>query len=262
LRNHAGRIVLLAIAAIGAIATGIHAGERPAITDAELYVNGEHVQGRLSCRNLFSEQVTGTVQSGLPAVVELLYELLDHRGKRVHHGLHAWEITYDVWGDVYTVNQGDTALSFTTFEQMSAAVENLRGVSVAPLNALDGQAEYAVTFAIAIYPLRGTEEAQIVGWVDEQVGGGANRSWRERVLDIGDLVHRLFSRDRDTSAQSEWFQTPAFQPASLRHDRGEAPGNRERRLHFAALGSFARDREEVTPNPGTQGLARKWDGER
>jgi len=195
------------------------ANERPVIGGASVYVRGGVVHCDLRCDNLFTERIVGTVQSGLPAVVELLYTMHDARDKRVRRGLHSYELVYDVWDDAYTLNRGDTLVVFGGFDALRAAMERLQGVAVAPVADLEADQRYTVDFSIAVYPLRGTEEEQIVGWVDEQVLGQSSRAWHERVLNVGDLIHGLFSRDSDRSVRSDWYRTAAFTPSTLRHDR-------------------------------------------
>jgi hypothetical protein len=195
------------------------ADERPVINDASVYVRGGVVHCDLRCGNLFTERVVGTVESGLPAVVELLYTMHNADGKRVRRGLHSYELVYDVWDDVYSLDRGDTLMTFDGFDALRAAMERLQSVAVAPVADLDPQASYTVDFSIAVHPLRGAEEEQIVGWVDEQVLGQSSRSWHERVLNVGDLIHGIFSRDQDHSVRSEWYRTAAFTPSTLRHDR-------------------------------------------
>jgi hypothetical protein len=214
------RVALFAFLLAGS-GGAVRAAERPAITRATVYVASEVVTGDLDCTDVFSEEVVGTVESGLPAVVEVLYELVGPDGKRLRRGLHAIELRYDVWDDVYSLDRGDTVLTFDSFAAMSGAVERLRGVAVVPLGELDAEAEYAVAFAIAVHPLRGSEEEQIAGWVDEQVAGSSSRSWRERLLNVNDLITRFFSHDTGTTSRSEWHRTALFRPSSLRHDRGE-----------------------------------------
>lgn len=201
------------------LAGGALAAEQPRIEGASVYVRGEVVHCDLRCERLFDDRVVGTVQSGLPAVVELLYALHDADGRRVRRGLHSYELLYDVWEDVYSLDRGDTVVTFAGFEALRAALERLEGVAIAPVADLAPRGSYTVEFSIAIHPLRGTEEAQVVGWVDEQVLGQSSRSWHERMLNLGDLIHSLFSRGRDHSVRSDWYRSAAFVPSALRHDR-------------------------------------------
>ena len=61
-------------------------GDRPAILRADVFVSGGLIVSDLTSDNLFSDQVIGTVESGLPAVVELLYSLVTRENKAVSGG--------------------------------------------------------------------------------------------------------------------------------------------------------------------------------
>jgi len=238
-------LVVLAAQAFAGVTT-VRADERPVIGGASVYIRGGVVHCNLRCDNLFTERIVGTVESGLPAVVELLYRVHNADNKRVRRGLHSYELVYDVWDDVYSLDRGDTLIVYDGFDAMRAALEQLQGVAVAPVADLGPEERYTVEFSISVHPLRGTEEEQIVGWVDEQVLGQSSRSWHERVLNVGDLVHGLFSRDRDHSVRSEWYRTAAFTPATLRHDRS---GRRVAQpLEVASLfAQYLRERFSATP---------------
>ena len=187
-------------------------GEKPSVTGARMFVNGDVVMSDLTCRNLFSERIVGTVQSGLPAVVELLYQLVTRQDKTVGRGLHAYELQYDVWDDVYTIDHADSESHYFSFDAMANAVEHLRRIAIIPVEAIDPVTEYAVQFSVSVHPLRGSEQ-QIVGWVGENVG--AQGSSHTQMLNVNDLIQSFFARDRDVSNRSDWFETEFFQPNRL-----------------------------------------------
>lgn len=194
------------------------ATERPTVKDVRVYALGGVVRGEIRCAHLFSERVAGTVESGLPAVVELLYRLQTADGELRRRGLYAYEIVYDVWDDVYSVDRGDSVLTFASFNAMGRLLENLRGVSIVPLDELDDDVTNVVEFAVAVHPLRGGEREEIVGWVDEEVLGQSGRGWRGRMLNVGDLIHSLFSREKEEAFRSDWFRSASFTPPSLRRE--------------------------------------------
>jgi hypothetical protein len=204
----ASLVAVAAVALLVVVATEARAAPRPRITRVDVSATGDHVVCTIVSDGLFSEQVVNTVESGLPAVVELVYRVVDARDRSLVRGLYTLEIRCDVWNDVYALVRDDTSYGYTSFEAVSAAVERLEDVPVMPLSALDEAAEVSVLFAIAVYPLRGKEQENIVGWVQEQVGGQSSRTWREQVLNIDDLIQRLFSDD--VQQRSDWFRSPSY----------------------------------------------------
>jgi hypothetical protein len=200
------------------------AGERPVIASARVYVAHSRIVSDLHCTRLFSEQIVGTVESGLPAVVELLYRVANRDDDDVHRGALVLRLQYDVWDDIYALDRGDTSLSFTSFTAMRNAVERMRRVPIVAIGDVEPGGVYSIEFSVAVHPLRGGEQKRIVGWVDETVRGKNDGSWREQILNVNDLIHRFFRRDRESTNRSDWFRTIMFTPATLPLGR-DADGN-------------------------------------
>jgi hypothetical protein len=202
-------------------ATAGDKGDRPVILRADVSVANGLIVSDLTSDNLFSEQVIGTVESGLPAVVELLYTLVTRENKTVNRGLHAFELRYDVWEDFYSIVGMDSTVRFPTFKHMAAAIEHLREIAIVPISIVDPNIEYAVEFSIAVHPLQGREK-QIVGWVGENVRDGTDETWREQVLNLNDLIERFFASGKSALDRSEWYRTGFFNPGRLPVDDNRA----------------------------------------
>jgi hypothetical protein len=190
------------------------ADERPHVSGARLYVSGNMLVGDLRAGGLFSEEIAGTVKSGLPAVVELLFSL-DTRSKEViNRGILAYELRYDVWEDRYMIKDVDSTFVFQTFDAMSRAIENLQHIAIAPVTVLNQNDDYSIRFSIAVYPLRGREQRRIVGWFGDTVRGEENSS-KNQMLNLNDLIEHFFAREKDVANRSKWFRTDAFKPGLL-----------------------------------------------
>lgn len=203
------------LAALVSAKPGLAAKDRPHISNVSVYVLGGHIVSDLRSDRLFSSEIVGTVQSGLPAVVELLFSLTSRENETVKRGVYSYELQYDVWDDIYTIVGLDSTTSFRTFAKMGGAIERLRRVRIVPLKGVDPAAEYSVHFSIAVHPLRGTEKSRIEGWVGETVRGQQGETWHEQVLNLNDLVRRFFSREDEPSNRSDWYRTEFFSPRSL-----------------------------------------------
>jgi hypothetical protein len=214
------RMVILALLlAVISRGTPAHGGaaraEKPVILGASLSSSDGLLVGDLTCAGIFSERIAGTIQSGLPAVVELLYRLVRDEGGTAIRGLHAYELRYDVWEDRYSMKGDSGTTEFASFEGISNSIEHLRSVAIIPIARLDRDAAYAVQFSIAVHPLQGMERERIAGWVGEQMRNDADDSWRENVLDLNDLIQHFLSREKDTANRSPWYQTEFFKPGDL-----------------------------------------------
>jgi hypothetical protein len=206
-------------------ASGAGAGERPYVSGVTVHVADERLVFDVSCGGLFSEQIAGTVKSGLPAVVELLFSLEEDGGNTVANGLISYELQYDVWDDVYYIRAGDSVESFDTFDGFKNAIEHIGAVPVAPVGRIDRSRAHTVHVTVAVHPLSGSDRRRIAGFVEEAVGARSHDSWREQVLNINDLIGWFFSRDKGTSNRSDVFETSAFTLDSL-PGAGHSPGGK------------------------------------
>jgi hypothetical protein len=206
------------------IAVSAAAEERPIIADAEVYVSGDRIVCDVRCDGLLSERIAGTVQSGLPAVIELLYSVEARDGKAVSNGIHSYELLYDVWDDIYSIRSGDSTVTFEDFDAMGRSIERLQRVPLVSVAAADTSREYSVSLTVAVHPLRGSETRRVEGLVSDAVGARSHDSWREQVLNINDLISRFFSRDKGTSNRSDVYRTQYFAPRSLPGAGGSSGG--------------------------------------
>jgi hypothetical protein len=213
--------VLLGCSWAGSARAG-EAESSPAILAVHLYISNEMVTGDIKSAGLFSERIAGTIQSGLPAVVEFFYSLEERGEGSVRRGVLTFELIYDVWDDYYSIKSADTTHTYSTYDAMTRAVQNLRYIALVPMHKMDSDGEYFFRLGVAVNPLRGSDRQKIAGWVGENVRGetASNQSWREQVLNLNDLIQHFFAKRKDAN-RSEWFQTQFFKPGTLLvHDRG------------------------------------------
>jgi hypothetical protein len=158
-------------------------------------------------------------------VVELAYRL-SHQGEGdVGRGVFVLRLHYDVWDDVYSLERGDTTRTFDSFATLRRAVEQLRRVPIVAVDRLQPAGVYRITLSVAVHPLRGGAEREIVGWVDDTVRNSEG-AWHEQLLNVNGLIHRFFARDRSDDNRSEWFESILFTPASLPLENRTAGGQR------------------------------------
>ena len=197
------------------------ADSSPAILAVHLYISNDTVTGNIKSAGLFSNRIAGTIQSGLPAVVEFFYSLEARDHGSVKRGVLSYELSYDVWDDFYSIEGTDTIRTYPTYTAMTKAVQNLRYIALVPVHNMELEGEYSIHLGVAINPLRGSDRKKIAGWVGENARGAANDSWREQVLNLNDLIQHFFTKRKDSN-RSDLFQTKFFKPATLLvHDRKE-----------------------------------------
>jgi hypothetical protein len=209
-------LILASAFLLGLWPQSVRAGEaRPAIVRVRLSIDGGYVAGDVTTAGLFSERIVGTVQSGLPAVVDLFFDLAALGGGTIREDVRSFTLRYDVWGDTYSIEGPDTTLSFATFAGMQRAIEHVRGVRLAPFGAFDPGRSYRLRMSVMISPLRGVDRDKIAGWVSENMRSSEDDSWREQVLNLNDLISHFFSRERGDVNRSGWYESAFFKPGGL-----------------------------------------------
>ncbi|MFC1799382.1 hypothetical protein ACFL2Z_00510 [Candidatus Eisenbacteria bacterium] len=210
----------LAVWLICTAAVCIAADERPAIVDIDLHAEDGYLTADITARGLFSERITGTVQSGLPAVVELFYHLVGPGGSSLEGGVRSYSLQYDVWDDVYSVSGPDSTMMLPSLEAMRSIIEHMKSIPLFPVERMVPERTYFVQMSIAVSPLQGTQREEMEGWVKQNVESRGS-SWHEQMLNINELIERFFSGDDDSGMRSEWFKSEDFKPRLL------SAGNKE-----------------------------------
>ncbi len=220
-----GRILTTIIAAgllLAAMPTSARSpsSERPVIRDVRIYTDGSTLFCDLSSDGMLSDRISGTVRSGLPAVVELFYHLRT-KGRGVSiEGIHSWSLKYNVWEDIYSVSDGDTTVTLESIESMENMISRLKGISLIPFSRLAAGKRFTVKFSIAVNPFSGSEGKQVEGWIEQSAGTRQESSWREQILNVNDLISHLFSRNRDATSHSEWFEIDPVTPEHVQKISG------------------------------------------
>ncbi|MFH1313756.1 MAG: hypothetical protein ABIJ00_11105 [Candidatus Eisenbacteria bacterium] len=188
---------------------------RPAVVRIDLYARDGQLTGDITAHGLFSERIVGTVQSGLPAVVEVFYLVAEPGGGTVEKGVHSYSLKYDIWDDTYSVTGQDSTVFLPSLEAMRSMIEQMTGLALVPLGRMHAGRSHYVQLSIAVSPLRGSDKRRMTGWISENVRSTGEASWHEQVLDVNDLITHFFSREKDTAKTTDWFRSPPFKPELL-----------------------------------------------
>ncbi|MEZ5357708.1 MAG: DUF4390 domain-containing protein [Candidatus Zixiibacteriota bacterium] len=213
----------LSILLIGGWSQPVRAEDpQPAILSVSLGTDQGYITCDVKSSGLFSERITGTVKSGLPAVVDLFYYFSTREGNTVAENVLSFSLRYDVWDDIYSIEAPDTTRSYSAFSEMQQAIDNLHQLKLVQLDSLDSNRSYRVHMRIMINPLRGTDREKIAGWVSENMRTSEDDSWHGQVLNLNELISHFFSRERGVVNQSGWYKSDFVKPDSLR-----VPGKEE-----------------------------------
>ena len=188
---------------------------RPTIVSVRLAVEDGYITGDVTSSGLFSERITGTVQSGLPAVMDVFYYFSTLDGGTLAENVLSFSLSYDVWEDVYSMEASDTTMTFPTFDGMQQAIQELQHLTLVSLDSLDTSRSYRVHMSIMINPLRGADREQIAGWVSENMRTSEDDSWHGQVLNLNELISHFFSRERGVVNRSSWYKSAFVRTDSL-----------------------------------------------
>jgi hypothetical protein len=216
-----GAIIATALAALPSSSLALPP-QSPVIQSVRLYTDGHYLLCDVTSTGLLGDRIAGTVRSGLPAVVELFYHLKSRGFDSSVKGIQSWSLRYDVWEDIYSVSDGDTTVTLNSIESMENMISRLDGISLVPFSRLAKGRTFTVRFSIAVNPLSGTRGELVEGWIEESGENRQESTWREQVLNIGDLISHFFSKDRGAASRSAWFETAGRRPEELPvRERGE-----------------------------------------
>ncbi len=208
--------ILASVLLIGGGPISVCAEEpRPAIERVQLAVDRGYIVGDVESSGLFSERITGTVQSGLPAVADLFYYFSALDGSTAAENVLSFSLRYDVWEDIYSIVAPDTTLSFPTFAEMQQAIEGLHQLKLVHIDSLDPDRSYRLLVSITITPLQGVDREKITGWMDENMRTSEDNSWHGQMLNLNELISHFFSREQGIVNRSSWYKSAFFKPDSL-----------------------------------------------
>ncbi len=179
----------------------------PVLQDSVLAVSVE-------VKNLFSPRITGTIQSGLPSIIQIEIRLEDDGGQEVAYKFISRQISYDIWEERYTVDGGDTVLVFSEFDSVMAFGRRLDLEALTPVAELDARQTYVVQVRAGIVPISTRQAERVSDWLldpnqtEERIASEQRSSGFE--LNLNKLVSFFVNRNSKPDFASSWFSSRKF----------------------------------------------------
>ena len=173
-----------------------------------------------SFHNLFSKKIIGTIQSGLPSIVNVEVKLIEGEKNQIVHRLISRSISFDIWQERYSVTTENSVRTFTNFENVKHVSSQLDNVFLVPDTLLKIQKQYNVRMRVAIIPISSRQGAKVDDWLidpnqTEESLASEDRSSGFKFT-LSNLVS-FFVRDRRQSRyNSEWFSSKPFTRKTLK----------------------------------------------
>ena len=182
-------------------------------------LSGDSLVVSADFKNLFSKKIVGTIQSGLPSIVEIQIKLLEGTRQIVRKPISR-SIEFDVWEERYLVRSPDTTQVYLEFEQVKRASNRLLNAFLISRALLAAAKNYTIQIRVGIVPISAHQANKVSYWLEnpnqsEEAIASDNRS-SGFSLNINKLVSFFVSNKKGSQFSSKWFSSRPFRLAELK----------------------------------------------
>jgi len=173
-------------------------------------------------QNLFSNKIVGTIQSGLPAIIQIEIKLLEKGGKQVARHQMARTISYNIWEERYVIHE-DTAVIFTDFEKAKEFSSRLANVALVARRQLKDHASYTLQIRVGIIPISASQSEKVTDWLLDPNQTEERLASEERAsgfkLNLNNLISFFVGGKKKSQYNSEWFSSKVFRLVELEKEK-------------------------------------------
>lgn len=182
-------------------------------------LSGDSLVVSADFKNLFSRKIVGTIQSGLPSIVEIQIKLFEGTKQIVRKPISR-SIEFDVWEERYRVRSPDTTQVYFEFEQVKQAANRLMNVFLISKALLAATKNYTIQIRVGIIPISAHQANKVSYWLEnpnqsEEAIASDNRS-SGFSLNINKLVSFFVNKKKGSQFSSKWFSSRSFRLAELK----------------------------------------------
>ncbi len=170
-------------------------------------------------RNLFSKKIVGTIQSGLPSIIQIEMKLLEGKEKTLVHKTLMRRISYDIWQERYAIDSPDSTQILTDFEAVKKVSSALQDEPLVQRQKLRPTSRYTIELRVGIIPISTRQAEKVSDWlldpnqVEEPLASDNRSSGFE--LNISKLVSFFVNRKKGSRYRSEPFRSKPFKLSDL-----------------------------------------------
>jgi hypothetical protein len=163
---------------------------------------------------VFSPKITGTIRSGMPAVIRFDFRLIEEPDREVQQAARSLHILYDLWNERYRLQFNGRERFVSGFAEMQKICENIADSSFLPLNRLSPQKSYRLRLQVAVIPISTRQSQQLQDWLEasdatEESAPGEERSTGFR-FNISKFLSFFVGKKERPFGASEWVASPSF----------------------------------------------------
>jgi len=164
--------------------------------------------------NLFSKKIIGTIQSGLPSIIQIELRLLDSRKNQLARRHISKSIAYDIWDEKYKIRHDGGEVTLARFEQVRAVSAILEKEGLISRRKLATAGPYVCQVRVGIIPISARQAERVTDWLldpnetEERVASENRTSGFE--LNISKLLSFFVSKKKGSKYISPWFSSKPF----------------------------------------------------
>ena len=214
-----GSFILILISVTFPLLAFAQAGSEILVERITPGLSGDSLVVSADFKNLFSRKIVGTIQSGLPSIVEIQIKLFEGTKQIVRKPISR-SIEFDVWEERYRVRSPDTTQVYFEFEQVKQAANRLMNVFLISKALLAATKNYTIQIRVGIIPISAHQANKVSHWLEnpnqsEEAIASDNRS-SGFSLNINKLVSFFVNKKKGSQFSSKWFSSRSFRLAELK----------------------------------------------
>lgn len=214
-----GSFILILISVTFPLLAFVQAGSEILVERITPGLSGDSLVVSADFKNLFSRKIVGTIQSGLPSIVEIQIKLFEGTKQIVRKPISR-SIEFDVWEERYRVRSPDTTQVYFEFEQVKQAANRLMNVFLISKALLAATKNYTIQIRVGIIPISAHQANKVSYWLEnpnqsEEAIASDNRS-SGFSLNINKLVSFFVNKKKGSQFSSKWFSSRSFRLAELK----------------------------------------------
>ncbi|KAA3659786.1 MAG: DUF4390 domain-containing protein [Calditrichaeota bacterium] len=137
------------------------------VAEAVPFVEKEYVGVRFVLAPFFTQKVSGTIQSGLPSVLEIELAIRDKQNNRVAEYVVLRRISYNIWDEKYRLDSADSTVYFQSFAELQKACLLLKSAPFIKKHRLRADATYKLHVRAGLKLISSSQSRKLAGWLDK-----------------------------------------------------------------------------------------------
>jgi len=161
--------------------------------------------------NLFSSKVTGTIQSGLPAIVQIEIKLESGR-KKIFRKSVTKTIEYNIWENRYKVSCNNQVSFFSDFERVRKSTCDLRNQQFIHKQNLISGKPYVLQIRVSVTPISELSASLFTFWLREsnELGLILDSKKARSNFNLNNLIWFFINRKKPSQYRSGWRSSKTF----------------------------------------------------